>query len=83
MAVEGVDEPSLQQVQDLDRAVAGAADQEVVGRVDGEAVDGGAVNCTTYEGKKNKVRSHGLIFSGNIFQTTSKKAVFQNLCSAE
>lgn len=44
MAVEGIDEASLQQVQDLDCAVAGGADQEVVGRVDGEAVDGGAVN---------------------------------------
>lgn len=52
MAVQGVDESSLQQVQDLDRAVAGAADQEVVGRVDGEAVDGGAVNCTTPQVKR-------------------------------
>lgn len=44
VAVEGVDEASLQQVQDLDRAVTGAADQVVVGRMDGEAVDPGAVN---------------------------------------
>lgn len=46
VAVEGVDEASLQQVQDLDRAVTGAADQVVVGRMDGEAVDPGAVNCS-------------------------------------
>lgn len=60
VAVEGVDEPSLQQVQDLDRAVAGAADQEVVGRVDGEAVDGGAVNCTTHtRGKKKRIAATG------------------------
>lgn len=52
VAVQGVDEASLQQVQDLDRAVAGAADQEVVGRVDGEAVDAGAVNCTKHIRKK-------------------------------
>lgn len=51
MAVQGVDEASLQQVQDLDRAVAGAADQEVVRRVDGEAVDAGAVNCTKHIGR--------------------------------
>lgn len=44
VAMEGVDEPSLQQVQDLDRAVTGAADQVVVGWMDGEAVDPGAVN---------------------------------------
>lgn len=46
MAVEGVNEASLQQVQDLDRAVAGATDQEVVRRVDGKAVDGGTMHCT-------------------------------------
>lgn len=54
VAVEGVDEASLQQVQDLDRAVAGAADQEVVGRMDGEAVDAGAVDWTKRIGRESK-----------------------------
>lgn len=53
MAVKGVDEASLQQVQDLDRAVAGSTDQEVVGRVDGETVDAGAMNWTKHI-RKNK-----------------------------
>ena len=39
MSVEGVDEASLQQVQDLNSAVTGATDQVVVGRVEGKAVD--------------------------------------------
>lgn len=56
VAVEGVDEASLQQVQDFDRAVAGATDEEVVGRVDGEAVDAGAVNCTKHIRKIIKLK---------------------------
>lgn len=42
VSMEGVDEASLQQVQDLNGAVTGAADQVVVGWVEGKAVD----SCT-------------------------------------
>lgn len=44
VAMEGVDEASLQQVQDLHGAVVGATDQIVVGRVEGQAVDSCAVH---------------------------------------
>lgn len=37
--MQGVDETSLQQVQDLHGAVAGATDQVFVGRMEGKAVD--------------------------------------------
>lgn len=39
MSMQGIDEPSLQQVQDLDSAITGAADQAVVGGVEGKTVD--------------------------------------------
>lgn len=39
MSTEGVDEASLQQVQDLNSAVTGATDQIVVGRVERKTVD--------------------------------------------
>ena len=42
MSVEGIDESSLQQVQDLNSAVTGGTDQVVVGRVEGKAID----SCT-------------------------------------
>lgn len=48
--MEGVDEASLQQVQDLNGAVTGAADQVVVGRVEGKAVD----SCTVDWANKHK-----------------------------
>lgn len=42
VSMEGVDEASLQQVQDLNSAVTGATYQVVVRRVEGKAVD----SCT-------------------------------------
>lgn len=39
VSMEGVNEPSLQQVQDLNGAVAGTTDYIVVGRVEGKAID--------------------------------------------
>lgn len=42
MSMEGVDEASLQQVQDLNSVVTGTTDQVVIGRVEGKAVD----SCT-------------------------------------
>lgn len=50
MTMEGVDEASLQQVQDLHSAVTGATDQVVVGRVEGKAVD----PCTVDWSKRYK-----------------------------
>lgn len=44
MTVESVDQSSLQQVHNLHRAVAGAADQVIPGRVEGKGVDGGTVD---------------------------------------
>lgn len=52
--MEGVDEASLQQVQDLNSAVTRATDQVVVGWMEGKAVD----SCTVDWNHTYKSKSH-------------------------
>lgn len=44
VSMEGVNEASLQQVQDLNGAVTGTTDYIVVGRVEGKAIDASTVD---------------------------------------
>lgn len=50
--MQRVDEASFKQVKDFDCAVAGAADQVVIGWVEGEAVDASAVDYIANVKKK-------------------------------
>ena len=45
VAVQGVEEPSLQQIKHLEGGVVGGSDQVVAAVVEGQTVDGASVHC--------------------------------------